>query len=401
MATTVENPFDTQQSNATNQTPAQQPSSAGLVASALPQPNQAMTYTAETRQVNQPTETVQGQVDSILAKDSPLMQRARTLATQQMAQRGLVNSSMSQGAGVAAMIDRALPMAQQDANTYSSVSSENMAARNRAAEANAGLINQFSLQKGAQEFQAGQSQLDRAQQTNLQSNQQQFQAGQASLDRAQQTNLQASQQEFQASQQQLQNDFNMRVQQLQESGQDFRQARDIASREAMQRLSEMGVTNRFDQELALKSSQFNIEQYNLDKRQLIANQNELDKLGLQIKANTAQIPTQFAANISNTAMNGVNAVMADGNLSGTPDGQQPPGSSPKSRAIDNIVNYANSQISWAEKFYGTTIPAITTPGAPPNFDAAAYLAKNPDVARAGVDPLQHYIQFGRSEGRTW
>lgn len=163
--------------------------------------------------------------------------------------------------------------------------------------------------------------------------------------------MQVGQQEFQAAQQKIQNDFNMEVQKLQESGQDFRQARDIASREALTKLAELGVQNRFDQELALKDKMFNIEQYNLDKRQLAQNQNELDKLGLQIKASTAQIPTTFAANISNTAMNGVNAIMADGNL--TADA--------KKAAIANLVSYANAQIGWAEKFYGTTIPAITTP----------------------------------------
>lgn len=34
-----------------------------------------------------------------------------------------------------------------------------------------------------------------------------------------------------------------------------------------------------------------------------------------------------------------------------------------------------------------------------DFDAAAYLAANPDVARAGVDPYGHYLQYGMSEGR--
>ncbi len=35
----------------------------------------------------------------------------------------------------------------------------------------------------------------------------------------------------------------------------------------------------------------------------------------------------------------------------------------------------------------------------PLFDAAYYLAKNPDVAAAGVDPYQHYINSGFREGR--
>jgi hypothetical protein len=33
------------------------------------------------------------------------------------------------------------------------------------------------------------------------------------------------------------------------------------------------------------------------------------------------------------------------------------------------------------------------------FDGAAYLAANPDVARAGVDPRTHYDMYGKTEGR--
>jgi hypothetical protein len=33
------------------------------------------------------------------------------------------------------------------------------------------------------------------------------------------------------------------------------------------------------------------------------------------------------------------------------------------------------------------------------FNAKAYLAQNPDVAKAGVDPYDHYINFGRTENR--
>jgi hypothetical protein len=35
------------------------------------------------------------------------------------------------------------------------------------------------------------------------------------------------------------------------------------------------------------------------------------------------------------------------------------------------------------------------------FDSAAYLLANPDVAAAGMDALTHYNQYGRTEGRTW
>lgn len=350
MATTVpDNPFDTQPPKAPSTgivgsamqtatpTTGQMPSNVGTTAPATPN---VATYAPTTRSVNAPTDTVQGQVDSILAKDSPLMQRARTLATQQMAQRGLVNSSMAAGAGTAAMIDRATPIAQQDANTYNQVAQDNMNALNQSGQFNAGELNRFSLQKNDQTFQS-----------QMETGRQNFTAGQAALDRQQQTSLQVGQQQFQAGQQSIQNDFNMRMQQLQESGQDFRQARDIASREAMQRFEQMGVNNRFDQELALKDKQFNIEQYNRERLQVMQNQNELDKMGLQIKASTAQIPTTFAANVSNTAMSGVNAILADGNLN----------ADAKKAAIANVMNYANSQIAWAERFYNTTIPRINSP----------------------------------------
>src|ERR1700729_210029 len=34
------------------------------------------------------------------------------------------------------------------------------------------------------------------------------------------------------------------------------------------------------------------------------------------------------------------------------------------------------------------------------FDAGWYLARNPDVARAGIEPRAHYIRYGESEGRA-
>lgn len=61
------------------------------------------------------TDTVQGQLDSILKSDSPLMRQAETMGKQRANQRGLLNSSMGVGAAVDSMISSALPVAQQDA----------------------------------------------------------------------------------------------------------------------------------------------------------------------------------------------------------------------------------------------------------------------------------------------
>ncbi|HEY3655979.1 MAG TPA: hypothetical protein VGL34_13520 [Steroidobacteraceae bacterium] len=38
---------------------------------------------------------------------------------------------------------------------------------------------------------------------------------------------------------------------------------------------------------------------------------------------------------------------------------------------------------------------------PPDFNVLVYLARNPDVLFSGVDPVQHYLLNGRSEGRLY
>jgi hypothetical protein len=488
MATQVQNPFDTQQPSPTNQNiqGGTQPMTTGAPGATPykqfnPTPSvQPQTYTAQTSQVNAPTETMQGQVSSILSQDNPLMQRARALATQQMGQRGLINSSMAQGAGVAAMVDRALPIAQQDAQTYNQRALVNQDATNQANQFNVGQTNQmfqfgqdlagrFGMQREQQSFQAGESALDRAQQTQLQTNQFSFQGTQADMDRSQQTRMQELQESgldfrqareivsresmaeldrdfqmrvqtlqesgmdfrqardlalresegaldrdfqmrvqslqesgldfrqardlalreseaaldrgfqmrvlelqesgldfrqardiasreymaqedrtFQAGENQIQRDFNERISVLEQQGLDFRQAREIASREAITQLEQQGITNRFDQELALKSDMFNAEQINLERRQITENKARLDELGLRIDADKQTIPTQFAANISNTTMAGVSSIMGDTTLT----------AAAKQTAVNNLINYANAQIAWAEKFYATTIPRI-------------------------------------------
>ena len=48
---------------------------------------------------------------------------------------------------------------------------------------------------------------------------------------------------------------------------------------------------------------------------------------------------------------------------------------------------------------GTLLHTTHVLNTEPDFDAAFYLARNPDVAAAGVNPLQHYLQYGWKEGR--
>lgn len=267
MATTVpNNPFDVQ---------AEAPKGSGIVAGAISNlpatsnaasqemakfnPMQGMaaqSYTPQTREVNRSTETVAGQVESLLSKDNPLLQRARTIALQNMNQRGLVNSSMAQGAGAAAMIDRVTPIAGQDAQTFSQRALANMDATNEANQFNVGQNNQLfsqglgiaanrAQQEDQQKFQAGESALDRSQQTSLQVAQFDFQKAQAELDRAfqatqqdksikAQVDLQTAQQNFQQAQNALDRAQQSSMQQAQFEFQGGQSALDRAQQSSMQ-----------------------------------------------------------------------------------------------------------------------------------------------------------------------
>lgn len=90
-------------------------------------------------------QTVQGQLKNIIAADSPLMQQAGTRARQSANSRGLINSSMAVGAGHAAVIDAALPIAQQDAQTYYAANKSTADAQNAALHFGAAAGNQASL----------------------------------------------------------------------------------------------------------------------------------------------------------------------------------------------------------------------------------------------------------------
>lgn len=63
------------------------------------------------------TMTVEGRLGGLLQSTNPIMQTAATKAKQEAAARGLQNSSLAVQAGQQAVIESALPIAQQDAQT--------------------------------------------------------------------------------------------------------------------------------------------------------------------------------------------------------------------------------------------------------------------------------------------
>lgn len=83
-----------------------------------------------TREVGQ-EELVRHHMEGLLAADSLYMDQARLAGERAAASRGALSSSIFAGASQAAAIEAALPIAQQDAQTYSRVASENAAAINQ------------------------------------------------------------------------------------------------------------------------------------------------------------------------------------------------------------------------------------------------------------------------------
>lgn len=88
-----------------------------------------------------PNQTVSGQLNKVLASDSPLMTQARQQTVEQANARGLQNSSMAAGAGESAAIGAALPIATADANVYGQTAQQNVEAKNTASQFGAGAKN--------------------------------------------------------------------------------------------------------------------------------------------------------------------------------------------------------------------------------------------------------------------
>ena len=96
-----------------------------------PAPGEGIGEHTPTTITPKPESTVQGQMGTLLDKESSYMQLARTKALQQANARGLVNSSIAVGASQDAAIRAGLPIAQQDAATQFQAQTANQQAENQ------------------------------------------------------------------------------------------------------------------------------------------------------------------------------------------------------------------------------------------------------------------------------
>lgn len=89
-------------------------------------------------------QTVQGQIENVINKDSPLMQLAATKGAQQANARGLLNSSMGIGAAQDSVIAAATPIAQADADVNARAAGYNADTSNTFAKVNQAATNDAS-----------------------------------------------------------------------------------------------------------------------------------------------------------------------------------------------------------------------------------------------------------------
>lgn len=81
--------------------------------------------------------------------------------------------------------------------------------------------------------------------------------------------------------------------------------------------------------------------------------NEMQRMGYAYELDQRNVPQNYAANISAQTLQNVQAIQADPNL-------EP---AAKQAAIKNAIDMANANLTWAEVFYNTPMPALRTPGA--------------------------------------
>lgn len=101
-------------------------------------------YTATEQKVT-PESLVQNQVQAITSTGSQLTEAAQARAQQQASRRGLLNSTMAAEAGQKAVLESALPIAQQDAGTFASANAANAQFANAASQFGAAAQNTATL----------------------------------------------------------------------------------------------------------------------------------------------------------------------------------------------------------------------------------------------------------------
>lgn len=157
--------------------------------------------------INKATDTVAGQLEGLLASDSPYIKQAKDRALEQSQARGWGGSTMMQEAGERAAIQSALPIATQDAQTWAQSALRTQdATQSLEGEVGSGII-QGDLKEQDYAFQGMENYLNRQHEAGVLEDKQIFEATQDTFNRAHQTALQNDNQEHAVALEGLQNEY--------------------------------------------------------------------------------------------------------------------------------------------------------------------------------------------------
>lgn len=326
---------------------------------------------------------VNDQLASTLNQGGLLMRMAQSKGQGMASARGLGNSTIGIDAAQRAMVDAALPIAQQNAQQ----------------------THQRVMQDDSQSFTAGQADLDRKQQTSMLDKQQSWQGGQNALDRQQQLTMQgndfSNQSKLNQQQAQLQErrdqllyqqqlgtldkQGQLQLQQIEAelrsqttlNDQQFGQQKELNQQQAYLQAERDSLLNKFQQGMLDKEGQQRLRELDVQLKNEMAlnnqqNQQQLTMLEKQFGQETSQLAQQVAANTHgmylsaiDTAMSSYNeryaALMADSTIK-TAD---------KTTMLNNMKNELNSTLTMYQKLYSnintinpdwTKFPTTSLPG---------------------------------------
>jgi len=304
-----------------------------------------------------PDELASYQLDKIIGKDSALSQRAMTAGRQYANSRGLLNGSMGADAAYGAWVDRASPIAMDDAGKYTNVLDKNLGYQNEFRMADKGFGFDLKLQENDLGWKSGENALDRgltrsensadrSHQTNLQSmgdaaamsrqtSEQSWRSGEGALDRAATSAENQAGRDFTTGQNQLERDFT--------AGQN-------------------DLNRDFDRETQLKAAEIDSES------RLTQHLYTLDELGYRFDLDQYNVSKTYAANMAGGLSTELAAIRSDPNTDPVT----------KKTLEDSAIANFNDMMKFGSTVYSTEIPvygggAVAQPPKP----VSPYQAANP------------------------
>jgi len=277
-------------------------------------------------------ETVAGQMEGLLGKESPLMTMSRTKAAETANMRGMLSSTMAVQAGEAAAIQSALPIAQQDAQIYaqsgqsSQEAAQEIASTTHKGEVSGGLI---TKEYGLKSELSGQ---EAAQQKELSTQQAGEKAALSTQEATQAQTLAAQQKDYTLAIDTNKSQWDMQIRQMMETN-----SFNIAT------MQDLGNTTRTNIEAANRALLTAVEVDSAERQAVIGLSKDLGQ--------------QFQVTLNNIAVSDLNA-------------------NAKTMALNNAYNsyvslmttgakLAGLNISWSSPSISFEVPAAAAPAAAP------------------------------------